>query len=89
MRAPSPIYDHYNATGHEMSLDNFDIVGREDQSMTRTVREAMSIRVNNPSLNRDTGKYQLPHIWNEVLVKSPELKLREIINRDISIINIA
>ena len=38
MTAPSPIYDHYNTIGHEVSLDNFSIVGREDQSMTRTIR---------------------------------------------------
>ena len=76
MRAPSPIHDHYNTTGHEVSWDNFSIVGRDDQSMIRTIREAMLISVNDPSLNRNIGKYQLPHIWVEVLVKSPELKLK-------------
>ena len=76
MRAPSPIYDHYNTTGYEVSLDNFSIVGRDDQSMTRIIREAMLIRVNDPSLNRNIDKYLLPHIWDEVLVKSPELKLK-------------
>ena len=40
-----------------------------------TLQEAILIRVNDPSLNRNIGKYQLPHIWDEVLVKSPELKL--------------
>ena len=30
MKAPSPIHDHHNITGHEMSLDNFSIVGTED-----------------------------------------------------------
>ena len=73
MRAPSPIHDHFNITGHEVSLDNFSIVGREDQSMARTIREAMLIKVDDPSLNRYIGKYQPPHIWDEVLVKSPEL----------------
>ena len=28
MRAPSPIIDHHNITGHEVPLDNFSIVGR-------------------------------------------------------------
>ena len=63
-------------TGHEVSLDNFSIVGRDDQSMTRLIREAMLIRVNDPSLNRNIGKYQLPHIWGEVLVRSPEMQLK-------------
>ena len=76
MRAPSPIHDHFNTNGYEVSLDNFSIVSREDQSLARTIREAMLIRVNDPSLNRNIGKYQLPHIWDEVLVKSPELKLK-------------
>ena len=28
LKSPSPIYDHYKTTGHEVSLDNFSIVGR-------------------------------------------------------------
>ena len=75
IRAPSPILDHHNITGHEVSLDNFSIVGREDQNIAGTIKEAILIRVNDPSLNRNIGKFQLPHIWDEVLVKSPELKL--------------
>ena len=57
LRAPSPIYDHYKTTGHEVSLGNFSIVGRDDQSMTGAIRKAMLIRVNDPSLNRNIGKY--------------------------------
>ena len=74
MKVPSTIHDHHNITVHEVSLDNFSIVGREDQSIARTIKEAILIRVNDPSLNRNIGKYQLPHIWDEVVVKSPELK---------------
>ena len=76
MRAPSPIHDHFNITGHEVSLDNFSIVGMEDLSMARTIREAMLIRVKDPFLNRNLGRYKQPHISDEVLVKSPELKLK-------------
>ena len=76
MKAPSPIHDHHKITGHEVSLDNFSIRGREDQSIARTIKEAILIRLNDPSLNRNIGKYQLPHIWDEVLVKSPELKFK-------------
>ena len=78
MKAPSPIHDHHNITGHELSLDNFSIVDREDQSIARTIKEAILIRVNDPSLSRYIGKYQLPHILDEVLVKSlePELKFK-------------
>ena len=75
-KAPSPIYDHYNITGHKISIDNFSIVGREDQNLIRTIKEALYIRVNNPSLNRNIGKYHLPHIWDEVLLNTSELKIK-------------
>ena len=46
-KAPSPIYDHYNITGHKISLDNFSIVGSKNQNLMRTIKEALYIRVNN------------------------------------------
>ena len=49
MRSPSPIMDHYNNTGHEVSLENFTIVGREDNNIARNIKEAIFIRVNDPS----------------------------------------
>ena len=74
-KAPSPIYDHHNISGHMVSIDTFSIVGREDQNLMRTIKIALYIRVNNPSLNRSIGKYHLPHIWDEVLHNTSELKL--------------
>ena len=76
LKAPSPIYDHYNTTGHNVTIDNFSIVGREHQSLCRWIKETLYIRVNNPSLNKSIGKYHLPHIWDEVLHNTPELKLK-------------
>ena len=75
-KAPSPIFDHFNTTGHSISVENLNIVGREDQNLKRAIKEALYIRVNNPSLNRNVGKYHLPHIWDEVLFNIPELKLK-------------
>ena len=75
-KAPSPIFDHFNTTGHNISVENFNIVGREDHNLRRTIKEALYIRVNNPSLNRNIGNYHLPHIWDEVLFNIPELKLK-------------
>ena len=57
-------------------IHNFCIAGREDQNLIRTIKEAIYIRVNNPSLNRNIGKYHLPHIRDEVLISIPELKLK-------------
>ena len=73
--APSSIYDHYNITGHKISIGYFSIVGREDQNLMRTLKEALYIRLNNPSLNRNIGKYHLPHIWDEVLFNTSEIKI--------------
>ena len=77
-KAPSPIYDHYNITGHNINIENFEIVGRESQNLMRTIKEALYIRVNDPSLNRNIGKYHLPHIWDEVLHNISELKLKKL-----------
>ena len=76
LKAPCPIYDHFNITGHNVTMENFSIVGREDQNLCRWIKEALFIRVNNPSLNKNIGKYHLPHIWNEVLHNTSELKLK-------------
>ena len=62
LKAPFPIFDHLNITGHNIAIDNFSIVGREDQNLMRTIKEALYIRVSNPSLNKNIGKYHLPHI---------------------------
>ena len=42
----------------------------------RTIKEDLYIRVNDPSLNRNKGKYHLPHVWDEVLLNTSELKLK-------------
>ena len=76
LKAPPPIYDHYNISGHNITLNNFSIVGREEQNLSRLIKESMFIRVNNPSLNKNIGKYHLPHIWDEVLINNIELKLK-------------
>ena len=75
-KAPSPIYGHSNITGHQITIDNFSIVEREDQNLSRAIQEALYMRANNPSLNRNIGKYHLPHIWDEVLLNTSELKLK-------------
>ena len=75
-KAPSPIFDHYTTTGHNIKLENFTIVGKEDQNLKRAIKEAMYIRANDPSLNRNVGKYHLPHIWDEVRFDTPELKIK-------------
>ena len=78
LKTLSPIYDHFNITGHSTTIDNFSIVGREDQNLIRAIKEAIYLRVNSPSLNKNIGKYHLPHIWDEVLFNMSEIKLKYI-----------
>ena len=75
-KSPSPIHDHGNISGHTVTINNFIIIGREDQNLIRAIKEALFIRVSDPSLNRNIGKYHLPHIWDEALHKTSELKLK-------------
>ena len=75
LKVPSPIFLHQSNSGHKATLDNFKIIGREYNSLARTIKESMYIRVNNPTLNRNIGKYNLPHIWNKILFTIPELKM--------------
>ena len=76
LKRPSPIHEHIQYTGHNATSDNFNIIGREDRELARTIKEAIYIRVNNPSLNRNVGKYHLSHLWDRVLFKTPGLKNR-------------
>ena len=45
--------------------------------MARAVKEAMYIRVNNPTLNKNIGKNNLPQLWDRVLHSIPELKINK------------
>ena len=65
---------HNIQTGHNANEDNFNILGREDKGLTRLIKESIYIRVNNPTLIRNIGKYNLSHTWDRVLFNTPGLK---------------
>ena len=65
LKPPSPIFEHQKTTGHTTTVDNFKIIGREGQNMARTTKGAIYIRGNNPTMNRNIGEYNLPHIGTE------------------------
>ena len=44
---------------HSTTPENFNIIGKEDKGLARTIKESIYIRVNNPTLNRNIGKYNL------------------------------
>ena len=66
---------HIQQTGHNIADNNFNIIGRKDHGQARNIEISIFIRVNNPTLNQNIGKYNLSHIWNKVLFNTPGLKL--------------
>ena len=76
LKDPSPIDQHSNDTGHPTCQNNFQIIGREGHGLARNIKESIFIRVNNPTLNRNTGKFNLPHIKTRVLLHTPGLNLK-------------
>ena len=66
-KAPSLIHHHITTTGHPMDPDQFNIVHKEVNSHSRTIKEAMFICMQDPTLNRNLGKYQLLYIWDHLL----------------------
>ena len=78
-KSPSPIHDHITISCPSpgtVSVEDFSILAREDQNLLRIIKEAIYIRANNPSLNRNVGKFHLPHVCDEVLLNIPELKMK-------------
>ena len=75
LKQPSSIHVYIQQTGHHIADNGFNIIGREDQGQARIIKESIYIRVNNPTLNQNIGKYNLSHIWDRVLFNTPGLKL--------------
>ena len=63
------------STGHQLNQDNFNIIGREAQDLTRLIKESIYVRVNNHTLNGNIGKFQLNHIWDRVLFNTPNINI--------------
>ena len=76
LKAPSAIHHHSIQTGHTTNQNNFQIIGREGQNLARNIKESIYIRVNNPSLNNNIGKFNLSHIWDRVLLNTKGLTLK-------------
>ena len=62
LKDPSPIHQHSNHTDHPTSQNKFQIIGREEHGLARNIKESIFIRVNNPTLSRNIGKFNLQHI---------------------------
>ena len=76
LKDPSPIHHHSNHTGYPTSQNNFQIIGREGHGLSRNIKNSLVIRINNPTLNRNIGKFNLPHVWDRVLLNTPGLTIK-------------
>ena len=76
LKAPSAIHHHSTQTGHTTNHNNFQIIGREGHNLARNIKESIYIRINNPSLNNNIGKFNLSHIWDRVLLNTKGLTLK-------------
>ena len=55
---------------------NFQIIGMEGHGLGRNIKESIFIRVNNPTLNKNIGKFNLSHIWDRAILNTPGLTLK-------------
>ena len=56
----------------------------QGDNLARNIKESIFIRVNNPSLNNNIDKFNLPHIWHRVLLNTPGLNLKRQVNNNIT-----
>ena len=52
---------------NSITLDNVRILEVEPKWFERGVRESIQIRINNLTLNKDAGRYNLPLVWNNTM----------------------
>ena len=81
-KAPSAIHHHSSQTGHPTSHNNFQIIGKDGHNLASNIKESIYIRVNNPTLNNNIGKFNLPHIWDRVLLNTKGLNLKRQVNNN-------
>ena len=77
LRATMPIQGHQTTTGHLTTMENFNIIGRVGHGFSRITKEYIYIRVNQSSLNQNVGKHN-PHIWDGILINTPELQIKHL-----------
>ena len=88
LKAPSAIHHHSSQTGHPTSHNDFQIIGREGHNLARNIKESIYIRVNNPTLNNNKGKFNLPHIWDRFLLNTKGLNLKRQVSNNNTKLNL-
>ena len=60
------MYDHQTRTDHTTTVQDFNRVEREGQNFIRIIQESIYKRINNATLNRNIGKYNLAQYRTKV-----------------------
>ena len=76
VEAKTAVGEHLAKYKHKVSLENIDIIEREERVLARKIKEAIYIRNQQPELNRDDGHYLAP-IWNNLLSRDHNIKSRD------------
>jgi len=58
---------HIESPGHHVDLEQVQILDREPRYFERGVKEAIYIKANRPSLNKDGGRYKLPDVYDPII----------------------
>ena len=82
LKAPLAIHHHSSWTGHPTSDNNFQIIVRKGHNLARNIKESIYIRVNNPTLNNNIGKFNSHHILDRVLLNTKGLNLERQVNNN-------
>ena len=69
----SAITDHTVQENHVIDWEGTRVVDRESHAMSRRVKEAIWIRREGDTMNRDEGAYQLSGIYNGLIRSRPGL----------------
>ena len=72
-RNSSAVHEHCKLTGHSVDSSKTKVLATERNTFKRRIiREAIEIRLHNPSLNGDNG-FQLARIYDTILAPSRSL----------------
>ena len=58
---------HVDQPDHSIDIEKTRILAVEPRWFEHGVKETIYIRNNSPTLNREAGRYLLPHVWNNLL----------------------
>ena len=63
----SEVAQHLFTERHQVDFKDTKVLDREPRWFERGVREAIYIRAQEPTLNRNQGRYLLPTVWNRIV----------------------